>query len=329
MIKLATIGTSWITEAFLLGCGLLKNEFQLTAVYSRNYEKGLEFGKNFGCERVVCDLQKLATDPEIEAVYIASPNAFHYSQSKLMLQNKKHVLCEKPITVTPQELEELQTLAKLNNVVYMEAIMGPHLPAWATVIDKISSLGRISHARFDFSQRSSKLDALFRGEHQNIFDPKMAAGALMDLGVYCVYPAVYWFGEPKDVYSYCRFLNTGADGEGGAILHYNDLNVELTWSKTGESRLGSEIVGENGTIVMPSISTLRNAQFIAKDGSVEPLFHNPEKPELMSYETANFYRYITDIHSRDELEALNEIALSVSRLMQTIRRQCNINFNVK
>ena len=112
MIKLATIGTSWITEAFLLGCGLLKNKFQLIAVYSRNYEKGLEFGKKFGCENVICDIEKLAIDPEIEAVYIASPNAFHYSQSKLMLQNKKHVLCEKPITVTPEELEELQALTE-------------------------------------------------------------------------------------------------------------------------------------------------------------------------------------------------------------------------
>ncbi len=328
MIKLATIGTSWITEAFLMSCELLKDKFQLTAVYSRNYEKGLEFGKNFGCERVICDLQKLASDPEIEAVYIASPNAFHYSQSKLMLQNKKHVLCEKPITVTPEELEELQALAKLNGVVYMEAIMGPHLPAWATMVYTISRLGRISHARFDFSQRSTKLDGYFRGEHQNIFDPKMATGALMDLGIYCIYPAVCWFGEPKDVYSYCRFLNTGADGEGGAILHYNDLNVELTWSKTGETRLGSEIVGENGTIVMPSISTLRNAQFIAKDGTVEPLFHNPEKPELMSYETTNFYRYITDINCRDELEKMNKFAVSVSHLMQTIRKQCNINFDI-
>ncbi len=325
MIKLATIGTSWITEAFLLGCELLKDKFELSAVYSRNHEKGLEFGKKFGCERVVCDLRELASDPEIEAVYIASPNAFHYSQSKLMLKNKKHVLCEKPITVTPEELEELQSLAKLNGVIYMEAIMGPHIPAWETVLKTIQNLGRISHARFDFSQRSSKLDGLLRGEHQNIFDPKMAAGALMDLGVYCVYPAVYWFGEPKDVYSYCRFLNTGADGEGGAILHYNDLNVELTWSKTGESRLGSEIVGENGTIVMPSISTLRNAQFIAKDGSVEPLFHNPEKPELMSYEATDFYRYITDTKSRHELETLNKTALSVSHLMQIFREQCKIN----
>ncbi len=328
MIKLATIGTSWITEAFLMGCELLQGKFKLTAVYSRSYEKGLEFGKQFGCERVICDLEKLASDPEIEAVYIASPNAFHYSQSKLLLEHKKHVLCEKPITVTPNEFIELQELAKQNGVVYMEAIMAPHLPAWESTANAIARLGRISHARLDFSQRSSKLDGHLRGEHQNIFDPKMCTGALMDLGIYCIYPAVLWFGEPDNIYSYCRFLSTGADGEGGAILHYSNLNVELTWSKTGESRLGSEIIGENGTVVFPSVSTLRNAMFIAKNGAEELLFGNPEKQELMSHETLDFYRYITDKNSRIELEYFNKAALSVSRIMQNIREQCNIRFNL-
>ena len=101
MIKLATIGTSWITQSFLMGCELLKDKFELTAVYSRDFNKGLNFGRQFGCENIICDINELACDPKIEAVYIASPNAFHYSQSKLMLQNKKHVICEKPITVTP------------------------------------------------------------------------------------------------------------------------------------------------------------------------------------------------------------------------------------
>ena len=111
MIKLATIGTSWITEAFLLGCQLLKNKFKLTAVYSRDYQKGLKFGSKFGCEKVICNLEELANDPTIEAVYIASPNAFHYSQSKLFLKNGKHVICEKPITTDCKKYDELLCLA--------------------------------------------------------------------------------------------------------------------------------------------------------------------------------------------------------------------------
>ncbi len=328
MINYATIGTSWITEAFIRGCKYHPDKLKLSAVYSRDFAKGKAFADKLGCDTVVTDLLKIATDSSIDAVYVASPNAFHFAQSKLMLEHGKNVICEKPITVIPDELEELQALAKQNGVVYMEALMALHMPEWAIVEKTIKRLGNISHARFDFSQRSSKLDGLLKGEHQNIFDPKMAAGTLMDLGIYCIYPALCWFGEPCEVYSYCTKLSTGVDGAGGAILKYADKTVELTWSKTGESRLGSEIIGDEGTLIMPSISKLTNMKFISKDGKEEILSFDDEKPKLMSFEAADFHRYITDESSKEELERINQLALRVSKMMFNIRQQCGIEFDV-
>ena len=328
MIRYATIGTSWITEAYIRGCMLLGDKFQLAAVYSRDFNKGKEFGARFVCETVYTDLEELAAS-DVEAVYVASPNAFHYAQSKLMLSHGKHVICEKPITVTPDELEELQTLAREKNLVYMEAHMGSHLPEWRLVTDCIKRLGAISHARFDFSQRSSKLDGHLKGEHQNIFDPKMAAGALMDLGVYCVYPALGWFGMPNDIYSYCVKMSTGVDGSGGAVLRYSDMTVELCWSKTGESRIGSEIIGEKATLVIPSISKLTDMKLIYKDGTETVLSDQPDKFHLMRYEANDFYRYITNFEGfRDELESANRLALEVSRVMLKIREQSGIRFDI-
>ncbi len=328
MINYATIGTSWITEAFIRGTWHHKDKLKLAAVYSRDYIKGMEFGKRLGCTNVITDLDALAKEPTIDAVYVASPNAFHYTQSKLMLEHGKHVICEKPITVTPDELEELQALAKEKRVVYMEALMAIHMPEWGTVKNTIKRLGNISHARLDFSQRSSKLDGLLKGEHQNIFDPKMAAGALMDLGIYCIYPALSWFGAPDSVYSYCTKLSTGIDGSGGAVLTYPDKTVELTWSKTGETRLGSEIIGDEGTLVIPSISKLTNMKLILKDGTEEVLSADPDKPFLMSFEAADFYRYVTDKSSLDELESNNRLALEVSKIMLDIRHQSGIVFEL-
>ena len=328
MLTYATIGTSWITEAFIRGCKYHPDKLFHGAVYSRDYNKGKEFAEKLGCGRVVTDLLELANDPTIDAVYVASPNAFHYAQSKLMLQHGKHVICEKPITVTPDELEELQALAKSKSVVYMEALMALHMPEWQIVKDTIKRLGSISHARFDFSQRSTKLDGLLRGEHQNIFDPKMAAGTLMDLGIYCIYPCIDWFGLPDSVYSYCIKISTGVDGSGGAVLRYADKTVELTWSKLGETRLGSEIVGSDGTLVMPSISKLTNMKFVAKDGTEEILSYDDEKPKLMSFEGADFYRYVTDEACREELEYNNRLALNVSKIMFEIRKQSGIEFDL-
>ncbi len=328
MLTYATIGTSWITEAFIRGTWYHKDKLKHGAVYSRDYAKGKKFADKLNCDRVITDLENLANDATIDAVYVASPNAFHYAQSKLMLEHGKHVICEKPITVTPYELEELQGLAKSKNLVYMEALMALHMNEWNTVKETIKKLGNISHARFDFSQRSSKLDGLLRGEHQNIFDPKMAAGTLMDLGIYCLYPALDWFGTPEDVYSYCIKISTGVDGSGGAVLRYPDKTVELTWSKLGETRLGSEIVGSEGTLIMPSISKLTNMKFIAKDGTEEILSYDNDKPYQISFEGADFYRYITDDASREELEYNNRLALKVSKTMFEIRKQSKIEFNL-
>ena len=79
----------------------------------------------------------------------------------------------------------------------------------------------------------------------------MATGGLMDLGIYCVYPAVMLFGMPDKVSAHARFLSTGADGSGCVTLHYADKTVVLTYSKTAQGEIGSEIQGEHGVIRIP------------------------------------------------------------------------------
>lgn len=327
MINYATIGSGWIAESFISGCMLHPDKFKLAAVYSRTEQKGTEFGAKFGCGKVYTNLEALAKDPSIDAVYIASPNAFHFIQSKIMLENGKHVICEKPITVTPEELTSLQNLARIKGLVYMEALMAQHLPCRELLVETVKSLGRISHVRFDFSQRSSKYDGYLRGEHQNIFDPKMATGALMDLGVYCVYPLIDLFGKPDSIYAYCNKLSTDIDGEGGAIFHYGDFTAELTYSKTGQSHIGSEIIGDNGTLIIPSISKQTDMVVKYTNGTEKKLTDDIEKHVLMSYEAVDFYNYITDPvkHSAD-YKRITKLSLDVCNTMFLMRKQANIVF---
>ncbi len=91
MLRLATIGTSWITGAFIDGAKL-SGKFTLTAVYSRDAERGAAFALKHGAPKVFTDLAELAASPDVDAVYIASPNSLHYEQAKLLLDNQKHVL---------------------------------------------------------------------------------------------------------------------------------------------------------------------------------------------------------------------------------------------
>ncbi len=322
----AIIGTGWIAKAFADGARIAGG-FTPYAVYSRTQEKGENFAREIGAEKVFTDLEKMAECDEIEAVYIASPNALHYAQSKLFLEHGKHVICEKPVTVEPEEFEELFSLAKEKNLVYIEAIMMMHFSNRILLKNAIKRIGKVTTAHIDFSQLSSKYPALKRGELPNIFNPELATGCLMDLGVYNVYFALYYFGKPDKITATSHFLETGADGAGTAVFHYPDKQITLTYSKVGQSRTGSQIYGDEGTIVVESISKLVNIKLISNDGTEELIAGDTEKEEVMSGEAADFLKYISDYEgNKKEYFYCGKTALEVSRIMKEIRTQTGIKF---
>ena len=156
-MRYGVIGTGWIAKSFIDGARMLCNS-DFAAVYSRTQESGGRFARENNIPTVYTDINKFAKG-DFDAVYIASPNRLHYEQSKLMLENGKHVICEKPITVEPEELEELQVLAKKNGLIYIEAIMYMFNPARDLLKDAIAKIGRLTSVHFDFSQLSSKYPA--------------------------------------------------------------------------------------------------------------------------------------------------------------------------
>ncbi len=160
------------------------------------------------------NLEEMAASDLLDAVYIASPNAFHYEQARLFLEHGKHVICEKPLCAQARKVRELQQIAKDRGLVYLEAIMFLHLPQRKLLEDALGQLGQITLVKLDFCQRSSKLDRYLEGELPNIFNPAMETGALMDLGVYCVYPALALFGEPESFTVEPQMMESGADGAG-------------------------------------------------------------------------------------------------------------------
>ncbi|HAL19280.1 MAG TPA: oxidoreductase, partial [Ruminococcaceae bacterium] len=125
MVRLATVGTSAITEKFL-SAARKTGRFELVTCYSRTGEKGEAFAKAQGFKGCCTDISELAKNPDINAVYIATPNSLHYAQSRIFLENGKHVLCEKPITASAKEYDALLKLADEKGVIYAEAIMSRH-----------------------------------------------------------------------------------------------------------------------------------------------------------------------------------------------------------
>ena len=328
MVKYAVIGTSWITQSFIDGAKL-SGAMQLSGVCSRDENRGRAFAEKNGAQTVFTSVEALA-ESDVEAVYIASPNAFHARQTELMLSAGKHVICEKPVTVTPAELEYLQGVAEKNGLVYVEAIMYMFNPVRDVLRNALSKIGVITSANLDFSQLSSKYHAFRRGELPNIFNPEMATGCLEDLGIYCVYPALDLFGKPAQIKASASFMSSGADGSGGALFKYDGLSVNLTYSKLGQSRSPSQIFGDEGTILIDSVSQLTGIKTVFSDGSEEILCGEVPKAQLMGFEAERFADIIENREKNKDFYALlQKSALATSRAMEEIRTQAGIKFVYK
>ena len=328
MVKYAVIGTSWITQSFVDGAKI-SGRLSLEGVCSRDESRGRAFAEKNGAKKVFTSVESLARS-DIEAVYIASPNAFHTRQTEAMLRAGKHVICEKPVTITPAELEYLQKLAEKNGLVYVEAIMYMFNPVRDILRGSLAKIGQITSANLDFSQLSSKYPAYKRGELPNIFNPEMATGCLEDLGIYCVYPALDLFGRPEEIKASASFMASGADGSGGALLKYNGLSVNLTYSKLGQSRGYSQIFGDEGTILLDSVSKLTDIKIVFNDGSEEILCGDVPKEQLMGFEADGFADIIENREKHKEFyNLLLKSALATSRVMEQIRSQAGIIFRYK
>lgn len=325
MLRLATVGTSSITDKFLSACRLT-GRYELHTCYSRTLETGKEFARTHGFKFFSNDLTEVAQNPQIDAVYIATPNIFHYEQSKLFLQNGKHVICEKPITTNQKEYDELLSLANKNHLIYIEAIISHHSKGRKILLENLKEIGNISQVRIDFCQLSSRYERFKKGEHVNIFDMSLAAGTLMDLGVYCVYAAVDLFGVPNNISAYAAFAENGADLSGGAIFEYKNFPAMLSYSKIGGSAIGSEIIGDLGVIKIGSVSQFADISLV-KNGKEQLLLGIPDRAEVMRGEAEKFADYIENFDTfSNDYKATCELTHNVQTQMDLIKQTAKIKY---
>ena len=167
-IRFGLIGTSKITEEFLKA-GVIVEGFQLEAVYSRKKDTAEEFAQRHEAKYTFTNIEEMAKSDLIDAVYIASPNAFHYAQAKIFLQNKKHVFCEKPMASNSSEVREMIELAKKNNVLLMEGMKTTLLPNFQIIKNNINKIGKIRRYFASYCQYSSRYDKLKEGIILNAF----------------------------------------------------------------------------------------------------------------------------------------------------------------
>lgn len=293
MIKFGIVGTNWISGDFVDAVKRDKN-CKIVSVYSRREETGKDFCDRYELDiEIFTDLEKMLKSDLVDAVYIGSPNSLHGEQAYLCLSNKKHVICEKPITTDLEIFDKNVKLAKKNNVVYMEAMKTTFLPNMKALKENLDRIGKVRNVIFNYSQYSSRYDKLLNGELTNVFDPKYHGGSSFDLGVYPLYVALYLFGEPLSFTARNIMVSSGVDGAGTIILTYEDKIVTIVHSKISQTYTKSEILGEKGSIVIDDISRLKSIKLVMREGESEYLTL-PQSTNQMVYELEEFLKLIKE-----------------------------------
>ncbi len=286
MLRLATIGTSWITTQFADAVARVPG-VDLALVYSRDADRAAAFAAQIGAADSSSDLPGLLASDEVDAVYVASPNSAHLDQALAAIRAGKHVLVEKPATPTSAGFATLVAEARTAGVVLLEAMRSAYDPGTERVRELLGEVGPVRRVSLRFSQRSSRYDLVLAGERVNIFDPAFAGGALNDLGVYCVSALVGLFGEPDRVVSAMVPIAGGTDGAGAALASYPGFVADVGWSKINASDVPSEVQGELGTLLIDQIAAPRRLELRRLDGSeVESVVDAPAfdlSPELRHF----------------------------------------------
>ncbi|KIW03532.1 uncharacterized protein PV09_05293 [Verruconis gallopava] len=326
-IHFATIGTSWITSSWIESAESTQ-QWKLDCVYSRSAETAKAFASKHNIEKTHTELAQLAHDPEIHAVYIASPNSLHFEHAKVMLSAGKHVIVEKPACSTSKELAELFELAKKNNVFLLEAFRHIHEVNFKVLKSNLDRLGPIYGASLNYASFSSRYNNVLKGETPNIFNLDFSGGSLVDLGVYPISAAVALFGQPK-AQTYKPFIiATGADGGGLIMLYYEKFGVSINASKIYTSKAPSEVFGEKGTIICNGVTDISSVEFwdASTKSSVELA---QKKADLNMSEEAQVYANIIKSKDGKMAEELQRISKITQNITEALRKENGLVFGVE
>lgn len=322
-INFGIIGTNKITDRFIKGAGLVE-DFKLNAVYSRTFDTAKAFAEKYEVTNIFTSLEEMAKDECIDAVYIASPNSFHAEQASLFLNNGKHVLCEKPVASNAAELESMLAAARANKVLLMEAMKTSFFPNFKVIQDNLHKVGKVRRFFFNYCQYSSRYDAHKEGKPVNTFNPKFSNGSIMDIGVYCIHPAVRLFGMPKDIKATALKLSSGVDGQGTLTFLYDEMDGVIQHSKISNSYIPSEIQGEEGSMIIDKINSPESVKIIYRNGEVEEL-SVPQIKDNMYYEANEFIELIKNNKAESEINS-HSLSLNVIKVIENARKQTNIVF---
>lgn len=310
----------------IIGLGNIANKFantiksmesaELYAVASRSKEKSEDFGKGYNVPLNKCygNYEEIIQDENIEAIYIAVPHVFHKEISISCLKSGKAVLCEKPVTINGNEIKEVISTAKENNMFFMEAMKTRFLPINLKVKEMINK-GIIGEAKL--LQADYGFYTPFDSKSR-LFDKELGGGALLDVGIYNVSYSSFLFGnKPNSIKSDIYIGKSGVDESESIILGYEDGKQSQLYSAINLDTIReANIIGTKGRICVPRFSNA-DAAYILVDGKEEKIYM-PFDINGFEYQIMEVHKCIGEGKVQSEIMSWND-SIEIMNIIDRIR----------
>ncbi len=275
----------------IIGCGHIANEMaeaftekgrKIYAIYSRSPDQTKAFAEKYGIEKVYLNADDFFSDPETDIVYIAVPHNRHLEYILQAAKNKKHILCEKAITLNSGELEQGIRACRENEVILAEAMTIYHMPVFKQVSEHIQKgeLGKVKLIEVNLGTNKD-YDMTNR-----FFNPALAGGAMLDIGVYALSFARFFLTDNADsINSFVKLAPTGVDEQAVMLLnnHKGEM-VSVSLSLTAKLPRTASVSFENGYVEFENYNRSKKAVITFLDGRDPVILESDPDSSVLTYE---------------------------------------------
>ncbi len=252
----------------------------LQAVAARNGDAARAFADSYAAPEAHAGYEALYENPNVDAVYIATPHNLHLQHASDALRAGKAVLCEKPITTTAAECATLIDVAAGTGAYLMEAMWTWFLPAVRKAREWVDAgrIGNIVQIKADFGY------PMAYAPDKREYDASLAGGCLLEMGVYPVALAALFSGQdPEDIAAVARYAPNGVEDDVAAIFNYRDFVATLGTSYRAKLQNWAYVIGDAGYVAIPDFWCAEECQLWVLDEQVDR-FTEPRTTQGFDYQ---------------------------------------------
>ena len=314
------LGPGGIARAFAKDLPLLQGH-AIVAVGSRSLDNAAKFANDFG-GRAYGSYEELVADPNVDAIYVATPHPAHHDNVILALNAGKPVLCEKPFSVNAPQAQAMVDAAARNSVALMEAMWARFLPHYAKVREIVASgiLGPILSVHADHGQRLADQGIA------RLIEPDLAGGALLDLGIYPVSFAHMILGTPSQITSRAVMTDKGVDAQTSMIFDYDSgAHAVLTTTMIEQTPCRAVVAGLSGWLEIDR--TFYNPaamRVVLNDGTVTE-YPNTYQGHGLREQAETFKQLVNSGKFQSEILTWKD-TVDIMTTVDTVRKQIGLKY---